>query len=59
MCDDGGIDIAELEKRIIESEEKHNHVFTERKPFWGIVYLISVNYNPTGVSYDGGTSFFA
>jgi len=51
-CDREGINIAELEERIIKCRKTSTHSNNERKPFWGIIFLMTVLHNPKGTSYS-------
>ena len=56
-CDNEGIDAVQLEERIVKSKKQSQHFISEKKPFWGIIFLMTVNHNPTGLTYSEGKIF--
>ncbi|XP_064405245.1 uncharacterized protein LOC135350394 [Halichondria panicea] len=48
--DSGGINTDELEKALESKVGQRQRELTDRRPFWGMLYLVSTIHNPTGVS---------
>ena len=52
--DSGGINTDELEKALESKVGQRQRELTDRRPFWGMLYLVSTIHNPTGVSLTTG-----
>ncbi len=52
--DTGGINTDELEKALESKVGLKSRELTDRRPFWGMLYLISSIHNPTGVTLTEG-----
>ena len=56
-CDDDGIDIKEFEANLQKYQNLSTHKVTPKKPYWGMVYLLTQLHNPKGTSYSEGKSY--
>jgi len=50
-CDDEGINIQLLEEQLKCCRAKSQHVATEKKPYWAMLYLLTQFHNPKGICY--------
>ena len=41
-------------KKIKECQKKNQHIVTKVKPFWSVVYIMTVAHNPLGINYSTG-----
>ena len=56
-CDDDGIDIKEFEVNLQKYQNRSTHEITSKKPYWGMVYLLTQLHNPKGTSYSEGKNY--
>lgn len=52
--DENGLIVEELDK-LLKAHSYRKRSATEKKPFWGFVYLMTIFKNPTGQSLPEGT----
>lgn len=52
--DENGLIVEELDK-LLKVHSYRKRSATEKKPFWGFVYLMTIFKNPTGQSLPEGT----
>lgn len=51
-CDLDGIDVIELEMKLKECRAKCSREVSEKKPYWAIIFLMTVVHNPKGTIYS-------
>jgi len=50
--DDDGLDTDDLESKLTSAKKLSNHRYSEKKPYWAMLYLVPIYHNPTGVCYN-------
>ncbi len=55
--DDEGIIPDALEQAILANKDYHPRQLTEKKPFWGIIYVLSCFHNPRGINLPPGWDY--